>query len=114
MYLIEAEAKLGQDANAAKVLFDLVTKRDASYKLSTSTGTKLLDEIYFNRRIELWGEGFRFLDLKRLNQPLNRNGTNAIVSVAVLFDMPVGDKQWEFIFPRRELDSNKALTQNPL
>jgi hypothetical protein len=116
MYLIEAEAKakLGQDANAAKVLFDLVTKRDASYKLSTSTGTKLLDEIYFNRRVELWGEGFRFFDLKRLNQALNRNGTNAIASIAVLFDMPAGDKQWEFLFPRRELDSNKALTQNPL
>lgn len=116
MYLIEAEAKakLGQDANAAKILFDLVSKRDAAYKLSTSTGTKLLDEIYFNRRVELWGEGFRFLDLKRLNQALNRNGTNAIASIAVLFDMPAGDNQWEFLFPRRELDSNKALVQNPL
>ena len=61
MYLIEAEAKakLGQDANAAKLLFDMVSKRDAAYKLSTSTGTKLLDEIYFHRRVELWGEGFQ-------------------------------------------------------
>ncbi|NBB18645.1 RagB/SusD family nutrient uptake outer membrane protein [Runella sp. CRIBMP] len=116
MYLIEAEAKakLGNDADAAKVLFDLVSKRDASYSLSTSTGAKLLDEIYFNRRIELWGEGFRFLDLKRLNQPLNRNGTNHIASIAVLFDMPAGDKQWEFLLPRRELDANKAMVQNPL
>ena len=116
MYLIEAEAKakLGQDAAAAKVLFDLESKRDAAYKLSTSTGAKLLDEIYFNRRIELWGEGFRFLDLKRLNQPLNRNGTNQIASIAVLYDMPAGDKQWEFLIPRRELDSNKAMVQNPL
>lgn len=116
MYLIEAEAKakLGQDANAAKVLFDLVTKRDAAYKLSTSTGTKLLDEIYFHRRVELWGEGFRFLDLKRLNQPLNRNGTNAIPSITVLFDVPAGDKQWEFLFPRREMNANKAIVQNPL
>ncbi|RDB02672.1 RagB/SusD family nutrient uptake outer membrane protein [Runella aurantiaca] len=116
MYLIEAEAKakLGNDADAAKVLFDLVSKRDASYTLSTSTGAKLLDEIYFNRRIELWGEGFRFLDLKRLNQPLNRNGTNHIASIAVLFDMPAGDKQWEFLLPRRELDANKAMVQNPL
>ena len=116
MYLIEAEAKarLGKDADAAKVLFDLVTKRDASYKLSTNTGTKLTDEIMFNRRIELWGEGFRFLDLKRLNQPLNRNGANHIASITVLFDMPAGDKQWEFLFPRRELDANKAIVQNPL
>ncbi len=116
MYLIEAEAKakLGQDANAAKVLFDLVSKRDAAYKLSTSTGAKLLDEIYFNRRVELWGEGFRFLDLKRLNQPLNRNGTNAIASVTVLYDVPAGDKTWEILIPRREMDANKAMVQNPI
>jgi hypothetical protein len=116
MFLIEAEAKakLGQDANAAKVLFDLVSKRDAAYKLSTSTGAKLLDEIYFNRRIELWGEGFRFLDLKRLNQPLNRNGANHIASLTVLYDVPAGDKMWEILIPRREMDSNKAMVQNPI
>lgn len=116
MYLIEAEAKarLGKEADAAKVLFDLITKRDAAYKLSTNTGTKLTDEIMFNRRVELWGEGFRFLDLKRLNQPLNRNGANHIASIAVLYDMPAGDKQWEFLIPRRELDANKAMVQNPL
>lgn len=116
MYLIEAEAKakLGLDVDAAKILFDLMSKRDAAYKLSTKTGADLLEEIYFNRRVELWGEGFRFLDLKRLNQPLNRTGTNAIASIAVLFNMPAGDNQWEFLFPRRELDANKAIVQNPL
>lgn len=116
MYLIEAEAlaKQGKDADAAKVLSDLVSKRDAAYKLSTKTGAGLLEEIYFNRRIELWGEGFRFLDLKRLNQPLNRNGANHNTAVAVLFDVPVGDVMWEFLIPRRELNSNKAIVQNPL
>ena len=116
MFLIEAEAKarLGRDADAAKVLFDLVTKRDVAYKLSTNTGTKLTDEIMLNRRTELWGEGFRFLDLKRLNQPLNRNGANHIASITVLYDMPAGDKQWEFLIPRREMDANKAMIQNPL
>lgn len=116
MFLIEAEAKArqGKDAEAAKVLFDLVGKRDPSYKQSTSTGATLIEEILFNRRIELWGEGFRFLDLKRLNLPLNRNGANHNTAVAVLFDVPAGDPRWEFLIPRRELDSNKAVTQNPL
>ncbi|CCH52502.1 RagB/SusD domain protein [Fibrisoma limi BUZ 3] len=116
MYLIEAEAlaRQGKDADAAKVLFDLVSKRDPSYKQSTSTGTKLIDEILFNRRIELWGEGFRFLDLKRMNLPLNRNGANHNPAVAVLFDVPAGDKQWEFLIPRREINANKAIEQNPL
>ncbi len=116
MYLIEAEAqaKLGKDAEAAKVLFDLTSKRDAAYKLSTSTGTKLVDEILLYRRIELWGEGHRFLDLKRLNLPLDRNGANHNPAAAVLFDVPAGDVRWEFLIPRREINSNAAIVQNPL
>ncbi|AKD55269.1 RagB/SusD family nutrient uptake outer membrane protein [Spirosoma radiotolerans] len=116
MYLIEAEAqaRLGNATAAASVLFDLVSKRDPSYKLSTSTGTQLIDEILFNRRIELWGEGFRFTDLKRMNLPLNRNGANISSAVAVLFDVAPGDVQWEFLIPRREINANKAIVQNPL
>ncbi len=116
MYLIEAEALAmqGKDAEAAKVLFDLVSKRDPAYVMSTKTGADLLEEIYFNRRIELWGEGFRFLDLKRLNQPLNRNGANHNPAVAVIFDVPAGDVMWEFLIPRREINSNAAIVQNPL
>jgi len=68
----------------------------------------------FHRRVEMWGEGVRFTDLKRLNQPLNRNGTNQIATIAVLFDVPAGDKQWEFLFPLREIQSNPAIVQNPL
>ncbi len=116
MYLIEAEAlaRGGKDADAAKVLFDLNSKRDAAYKLSANTGTKLTDEIMLYRRVELWGEGHRFLDLKRLNLPLNRNGANHNPAVAVLFDVPAGDPQWEFLIPRREINSNPAIVQNPL
>lgn len=116
MYLIEAEAQArqGNPATAASVLFDLVSKRDPSYKLSTKTGTQLIDEVLFNRRIELWGEGFRFTDLKRMNLPLNRNGANLSSAVVVVFDVPAGDNQWEFLIPRREINANKAIVQNPL
>ena len=95
-------------------LFDLGVKRDPSYKLSIAIGSALIDEILFQRRIELWGEGFRFTDLKRLNLPLNRNGANHNTAVAVIFDVPAGDNMWEFLIPRRELDANKAVVQNPL
>jgi len=116
MFLIEAEAKAmqGKDTDAAKVLFDLVSKRDAEYVQSSATGAVLLNEIHFNRRVELWGEGHRFLDLKRLNLPLDRNGANHNPAVAVIFDAPAGDNQWEFLIPRREIDSNKEIVQNPL
>jgi len=117
MYLIEAEAQArsGNTALAATALFDLVSKRDPSYVKSTKTGTALVDEILFQRRIELWGEGFRFTDLKRMNQPLNRNGTTNISSaVVVIFDVPAGDNQWEFLIPRREINANPKIVQNPL
>ena len=116
MYLIEAEAKarLNDAAGASKVLFDLIKTRDANYVQSTSTGNALLEEILLHRRIELWGEGHRFLDLKRTNAPLNRNGTNAIASVALLYDVAPGDVRWEFLIPRREINANPAVVQNPL
>ncbi|MHA8051218.1 RagB/SusD family nutrient uptake outer membrane protein [Aquirufa sp. ROCK-SH2] len=116
MYLIEAEAKarLNDDAGAATVLFDLIKTRDAAYVKSTNTGQALIDEILVHRRIELWGEGHRFLDLKRLNAPLNRNGANHIASVALLFDVAPGDVRWEFLIPRREINANPAVVQNPL
>lgn len=116
MFLIEAEAKArgGDNAGAAKALFDMVSKRDPSYVLSTKTGDALIEEIMFHRRIELWGEGHRWLDLKRLNLPLNRNGIGHLAAVAILYDVPAGDPRWEFLIPRRELDANKAAVQNPL
>lgn len=116
MYLIEAEAKArgGDNAGAAKALFDLVKQRDPAYVTSTKTGAALIEEIMFQRRIELWGEGHRFLDLKRLDQPLNRNGIGHNAAVALIFDVPAGDARWEFLIPRRELDANKLSVQNPL
>lgn len=116
MYLIEAEAKvrLGDNAGAATVLNSLIRTRDADYVTSTKTGTALLDEILLHRRVELWGEGHRFLDLKRMNAPLNRNGANHIASVVLLYDVAPGDVRWEFLIPRREINSNTAIIQNPL
>lgn len=116
MFLIEAEAKArgGDNTGATKALFDLVKQRDPAYVTSTKTGDALIEEIMFHRRIELWGEGHRFLDLKRLNQPLNRNGIGHNAAVALIFDVPADDVRWEFLIPRSELDANKLSVQNPL
>lgn len=115
MYLIEAEAKarLGQDVAAAQALYSLAVKRDASYTLSDKTGAALLDEILTQRRVELWGEGFRFYDLKRMNLPLNRNGANHNVSLASVYDKPAGDPAWQFLIPQSEIDnSGGVVVQN--
>jgi hypothetical protein len=72
LILAEAYARSNQDNLAQNALFALVSKRDLSAVKSTQTGAPLIEEIMFHRRVELWGEGFRYLDLKRLNQGLDR------------------------------------------
>jgi len=117
MYLIEAEAlaSMGQDDSAADVLYELAVNRDSEYQRSTNTGDALLAEILVQRRVELWGEGFRWYDLKRLNLPLNRNGANHVASLAVTFDVPAGDKRWEFLIPQAEINYTlEVVQQNPL
>ena len=117
MYLIEAEARArqGQYGLAQTALFTLAKNRNPGYVQSTSTGQALLDEISFNRRIELWGEGFRFTDLKRTNLPMTRAGIpNHLLALIQVVTIPAGDKQWEWLFPQDELNANLAIVQNPL
>ncbi|RYE27567.1 MAG: RagB/SusD family nutrient uptake outer membrane protein [Sphingobacteriaceae bacterium] len=116
MYLIEAEAlaRSGNNAAAASTLNTLAVNRDPSYKLSTKTGTALIDEIMIQRRVELWGEGFRFYDLKRLNSALDRTGGNhsATVSNGVL-QVPANDIRWQYLIPQKEINIGNGVVQNP-
>lgn len=118
MLLIEAEARArnNQDAQAQDALFILARQRDPNYVKSTRTGTALINEIMTQRRIELWGEGFRFYDLKRLNLPLDRTGANHNASLAGVFNVPAGsDLRWQFLIPLSEINNtNGVVVQNPL
>lgn len=117
MYLIEAEAlaRLGRDGEAAAVLYDLAVNRDEEYELSSNTGEDLIEEILIQRRVELWGEGFRFYDLKRLNLPLDRTGANHNATLAAKLQEPAGSKEWQFLIPQQEIDYTLGVVkQNPL
>lgn len=71
MYLIAAEAgaHLGK-ANASQRLNEVRTARGAQAR--TSTGDQLLEDIYMERRLELWGEGFGLVDIIRLQKSVER------------------------------------------
>ncbi len=116
MYLIEAEAlaRSGDNAGAAAALFTLAVNRDPSYTLSTNTGDALINEILLQRRVELWGEGFRFYDLKRTNAPLDRTGANHNASYANgVLEVPANDIRWQFLIPQDEINfSNGVVVQN--
>lgn len=118
MYLIEAEALArqgGQDEQARQALYEVVVARDPDYLLSEASGESLVEEIMTHRRIELWGEGFRFYDLKRTNSKLDRTGANHNGSLVGVYEVPAGDIQWQFLIPQAELNNtNGVVVQNPL
>lgn len=118
MYLIEAEALArqgGQDAAARQALFTLAKQRDPNYVLSTNSGQALINEIMIQRRVELWGEGFRFYDLKRTNSPLDRTGGNHNNTLAQKMNEPAGSLNWQFLIPRAEIEYTLGVVkQNPL
>lgn len=119
MYLIEAEALARQgdnDGQAQDLLNELIGARDADYETSL-TGQALIDEILLQRRIELWGEGFRLLDIKRLKLPLDRtHATNHLPSLAGELSIPAEDAKFLFRIPQSEIDANENISmsdQNP-
>ena len=117
MYLIEAEAfaRNNQDGLAAQALYDMVITRDTDYTLSTNTGLALRNEISVHRRVELWGEGFRWYDLKRLNLPLDRTGSNQSTTYTNgIMQVAVGDNRWTWPIPQDEIDANPLIEQNPI
>ncbi|WP_347216082.1 RagB/SusD family nutrient uptake outer membrane protein [Chryseobacterium sp.] len=120
MYLIEAEAmaRLGKEPESKIVFNELDKNRNTSpttYVGTTKTGTEYLNLILNTRRLELWGEGFRFFDLKRLNQGLDRTGANhsSVVTDNVM-TRPNTDPKWEYLIPRAEINANPLIVQNPL
>jgi len=118
MYLIkaEAEARDGQHGDAAQTLYELMQHRDPEYELSTNTGQELIDEIMFHRRVELWGEGFNWIDLKRTGQPLDRRNKGHSEQLAITLYEEADTDRWLWLIPTDEINANDAISsgdQNP-
>jgi len=111
MYLIAAEAyaRSGNDTEAKKYLYALVEERDPEYKDLGNTGDALAEEIMTHRRIELWGEGFRWFDLKRLGLPLERKGSNFNLVYANFLEKPADDPGWVYVIPQSETNHNPLI-----
>lgn len=116
MILIQAEglARSGAEGAARDLLENFVRNyRDPSYSASAS-GRSLTDEIWFQRRVELWGEGFSNSDTRRLNKPLVRfhDGAESNVPAAFRFNMTADDGWWLMRFTSSELNTNLAIIDN--
>ena len=139
MYYIkaEAEARQGKEAAARQTLLDIVSTRDAAFTLPTESGDQLIDKIFAHKRIDLYMEGVRFLDLKRLAKAFDRSkasnftillnyqglggGKNAYTvglnrntgNLAKEIPTTADDNRWQFVIPYQELKGNKLCQDNP-
>ncbi len=114
-YLIEAEAKLntGDAATSLKVLNALQEKRNGTISTSAT-----IDEIYKERRRELYGEGFALGDIKRLQMPLTRVGNEhwcdtelknlAANSPRMMFPIPDEELEYNPYYKESDADYNKG------
>lgn len=115
MILIEIEglAKSGQEAQARTKLENFVkTYRDPSYRIPSSRTFN--DEIWFQRRVELWGEGFAMSDIMRLKKPVVRFHANAASCYPDAFQFNISPEDgWLLMrFPQSEINANSAIVNN--
>ena len=103
-YLIkaEAEARTNNAAGAKSVLNALQVARGAT----PTDGS--LEKIWYERRKELYGEGFRLHDIKRLHQPLDR--TKDPEHWATVKELPADSPRFMLPIPEVEMLYNSALT----
>ena len=115
MILIQAEAtaKAGDEDAGRAILDNFVrTYRDPEYS-SVATGRSFSDEVWFQRRVELWGEGFSNNDTRRLNKPLVRfHDSKSNFPEAFRFNMPADDGWWLLRFTTSELNTNFGIVDN--
>ena len=113
MHLLAAEmgARAGNEPAARTYLKNVVSQRvpDASY-IDALSGAALLDEIYLQTRIELWGEGKSYLAMKRNRATITR-GSNHLSFVGA--SIPYNDERLTFEIPEGEIQFNPFIsTQN--
>ena len=116
MILIQAEgyAKSGDTGKAKQILESFVkTYRNPAYS-ADNTDRSLEDEIWFQRRVELWGEGFANNDTRRLGKPLVRfhEGKKTNVPDNFCINLTPTDGWWLMRFPTAEKNTNFAIVDN--
>lgn len=121
MKLIEAEAAGMQDqARGIQLLTQFAQTRDPNYVYGThneaygNTSTSAFqNEVWWQRRVELWGEGFSTFDIKRLNKGIIRSypGTNHLEGARWNTTSMPNWMVWAFV--GTESQYNGGMTLNP-
>lgn len=120
MKLIEAEAAgMQNEARGIELLTAFAKTRDASYEYGThneayyNTATsKFQNECWWQRRVELWGEGFATFDIKRLQKGIIRSyaGTNHVAGYQ--WNVQNTPNWMNLCIIQTETNNNSACTNN--
>ncbi|MBP3473949.1 MAG: RagB/SusD family nutrient uptake outer membrane protein [Alistipes sp.] len=116
MILTEIEAlAYTNPAEAAAKLVAFVQTRDPQYMLAATSTEAVVEAAIWQKRIELWGEGIVFYDMKRLNYSIETGypGTNVATDSRINTDGRA--PWWNFVIPEAEVIQNTVLkdTNNP-
>jgi hypothetical protein len=117
MILIKAEAtaKAGKLAEGKSILENFVkTYRDPNFVSTASSDLDFANEVWLQRRIELWGEGFAMADKMRLGKNIVRfhPGEETNVAVEYQFNIAANDPWLLMRFTQTELNGNSGVVQN--
>ncbi len=134
---IEALARQGRTQEAKDMLETFVRTRDENYSVDANIARispnvrdnrpykrllgktddmewTVLDEIKIQRKVELWGEGFSYDDIRRYQMGLNRPRNfvyDHSPSAAVVISLPANDPKFIFPIPQEERDNNPNMGQ---
>lgn len=117
MIAAEAAARLGDAATARTYLKAILDNRDAvkADALAGMTAEELLEELFFEWRLEFWGEGRSLLTLKRFKKDMLRPSNDYYSSLTKNGAIPYSDSRFYFAIPQKELESNPLMKDaNPL
>lgn len=121
MMLIEAEAAgMQNEGRGIQLLTTFAQLRDPEYiyghhneNYQSDYATAFQNEVWWQRRVELWGEGFATFDIKRLNKGIIRSYEDTNHCSPNQWNTTTPPQWMTLCFVGTEANYNIALEQNP-
>ena len=121
MYLIEAEAAgMQEESRGITLLTNFAKQRDPEYVYGThneaygnNSTSQFQNEVWWQRRVELWGEGFATFDIKRLNKGVIRSYANTNHLEGNRWNTTTPPDWMNLCIVQSETNYNVACTNNP-
>ena len=111
MYFIEMEAlaQQGNESAAVELLTDFMRNIGARDPQYTYNNNDVIDEIFFQKRVEFWGEGINYFDYKRLNKGVTRGYPGTKFGTDAQMNTTTRPAWMNFVIPIDEINNNDAV-----